>query len=326
MTKRNLLILTFVLAGNAFGQDLNNPNGLVLCSGANHHNCWGSERYPDGTTSSGQWWDGKLNGLGTTKYAGGDTYVGEFKNHMKHGQGIYTRSTGERLEGIFENDKFIRKAKVDTFYLNNIDRPKSKSSNVGQEFASSRQKINPNNLPICPKDLSKTRNMCWGEVIYGGGMQYTGEFRNNTFEGEGIVITPKGFTYQGGFSNGAFHGYGVWEKNDKTYRYVGQFRDGKYDGIGTETNSDGSKYEGEFKANIPNGKGVYTKADGTRLEGVFVDGKLYDNSVQSGSLNLFMDQLIRGGGIQCSQERQRCKNSNDYNQCMYYFNLNNPGC
>ena len=36
------------------------------------------------------------------------------------------------------------------------------------------------------------------------------------------------------------------------------------------------------------------------------------------------DQLINGDGLNCTQVRQKCQASNNYQQCMYYFNLNNP--
>jgi len=37
-----------------------------------------------------------------------------------------------------------------------------------------------------------------------------------------------------------------------------------------------------------------------------------------------MDQLMKGGGLNCTHVRQKCKNTKDYYQCIHYFNLNNP--
>ena len=70
---------------------------------------------------------GKFHGYGTVTFADGMKYVGEWKDDNLHGQGIFTTSDGERLEGIFEENKFIREAKVnlpnlDTNTANNAER------------------------------------------------------------------------------------------------------------------------------------------------------------------------------------------------------------
>ena len=70
---------------------------------------------------------GKFHGYGTVTFADGKKYVGEWKDDNLHGQGIFTTSDGERLEGIFEENKFIREAKVnlpnlDTNTANNAER------------------------------------------------------------------------------------------------------------------------------------------------------------------------------------------------------------
>jgi hypothetical protein len=78
----------------------------------------------------GEFKDGKKNGWGIFYWlAGGwnkgDTYNGEWRNDTRHGQGIYTNArfffglSKSYLEGIWENDKFIRKAKVNVPDQNN---------------------------------------------------------------------------------------------------------------------------------------------------------------------------------------------------------------
>ena len=114
--------------------------------------CWGRYKVElhatdKGDVFEGEWLDGSPHGLGTyyhqadnqyrgTKYVGefrygnrhvqgkltfpdGSKYVGEYKDGKRHGQGIFTFADGRRLEGVFENDDFIREAKVNLPNVNN---------------------------------------------------------------------------------------------------------------------------------------------------------------------------------------------------------------
>jgi len=83
----------------------------------------GTETFADGNKYVGEFKDDKKHGQGTyyslaDNQFKGNKYVGEFKDDKKHGQGIFTFADGRRVEGIFENDKFIREAKVTLPNLN----------------------------------------------------------------------------------------------------------------------------------------------------------------------------------------------------------------
>ena len=91
-------------------------------------NCWG--RYPievetkrKGEVLEGEWLNGLLHGRGTYYFRPdsqfkSDKYVGEFKDDKYNGQGIFTFVNGEQQEGIWENNNFIREAKVNLPNLN----------------------------------------------------------------------------------------------------------------------------------------------------------------------------------------------------------------
>jgi hypothetical protein len=107
------------------------------------NNGWGTVTFTDGNKYVGEYKDGKYNGQGTVTFANGDKYVGEFKDGKRHGLGMMTLAdgnwhygewqnntpegqgirflpgTGERQEGIFADNKFIRPAKVNLPAMNN---------------------------------------------------------------------------------------------------------------------------------------------------------------------------------------------------------------
>ena len=80
---------------------------------------WGTYSYSNGDVFVGEY--GKdIRVIGTFTSANGDEYFGEWtyyysgRHHYNyHGRGIETRADGRRLEGLWENGKFIREEKVD---------------------------------------------------------------------------------------------------------------------------------------------------------------------------------------------------------------------
>ena len=77
----------------------------------NNYHGHGTMTLATGDKYVGDWKSGKMHGLGTLIQSG-NKYLGEFKDGKTHGQGIYTSVGGRRTEGIWENDNFIREAKV----------------------------------------------------------------------------------------------------------------------------------------------------------------------------------------------------------------------
>ena len=101
---------------------------------------------------------------------------------------------------------------------------------------------------------------------------YDGEWKNDTFEGNGSLVTPEGVKYVGGFKNGLFEGKGYLIDKDGNI-YDGNFKNGKKWGEGEYNTNDGTKYIGMFKDDQLNGKGKIIDKDGNIInEGNFKDG------------------------------------------------------
>ncbi len=81
------------------------------------------------------------NCVGYYTYSQG-SFVGEYKNDLRHGQGVFTAKDGKRLEGVWEDDKFIREAKVNLPNLNNNVPNNSKLSETGREQQRQSQRVN----------------------------------------------------------------------------------------------------------------------------------------------------------------------------------------
>ena len=132
--------------GNEYkGEAINNiPNGLGIYyykSGVNN-----------GCTISGNFINGKIEGLATINYKDGSYYIGDFKNNYKHGKGTLYKPDGkyERLE---YNDGRLVTDKKDTT-------PITKSPTT----SSASKPITTSNTPTSKSEL-KQRGNYYGEVI-----------------------------------------------------------------------------------------------------------------------------------------------------------------
>ena len=110
------------------------------------------------------------------------------------------------------------------------------------------QKVNPNNLPPCPKpDYSKSYdvgvggrtekwNNCWGRYI----AKLSNGFKDDVLEGE--------------WQNSLLHGHGTYyhlANNDfKGNKYVGEFKNGKSHGEGTFFYLANNRFKGKFWCSI----------------------------------------------------------------------------
>ena len=62
-------------------------------------------KFTDGTSYTGEFSDGQLNGSGQMIYANGDTYQGTYQNGNRSGTGTYTWKTGASYAGDWDADK-----------------------------------------------------------------------------------------------------------------------------------------------------------------------------------------------------------------------------
>ena len=107
-------------------------------------NGFGSYAYGNGDKYVGDYKDGKPMGQGTYTYANGDRYVGEFKGVKRSGKGIFTFVDGKKMEGIWENDKFVREAKVtlpNNATVNARNRDRDEIDRERQQLAEERRRL-----------------------------------------------------------------------------------------------------------------------------------------------------------------------------------------
>lgn len=76
--------------------------------------------YNNVTRCSGQFLDDKKNGQGVCYWDDGSKYIGEFKNDEFHGRGVLYRPDGSIRQGIYEDGKLVKEAKVDILSFEKI--------------------------------------------------------------------------------------------------------------------------------------------------------------------------------------------------------------
>lgn len=156
MAMRLLILLIVFVAAPVWSQELNNPNKLKPCPSdryAHYHNCWGFHE-DTARKYEGEWINNRYDGIGIhTEYKPHSSfeeknmrnrYIGQFKENLRHGQGIYYSIYGKRLEGIWENDAFVREAKVNLSNINSNITDNINSTQLDREnlqLAEERQRL-----------------------------------------------------------------------------------------------------------------------------------------------------------------------------------------
>jgi len=82
------------------------------------------------------------------------------------------------------------------------------------------------------------------------GMTYTGQWVNDKMEGEGEIRFPNGNIFTGNFKQNTFNGIGKYQWNDSSSCtgcvFNGEFVDNKLDGLGVFTDDKGQDWNGKF--------------------------------------------------------------------------------
>ncbi len=309
----------------------------------NLYNGQGAFFHANGDKYVGEFKNGLPHGQGTSTFGGGNKYVGEYKSGNKHGLGINSFADGRRQEGIWENDNFIREAKVNlpsdnNNVSNNTDRTDIDDATLTfYDYASRlgiKVEVNPNNLKACPQqDKTKTKfdfqrhakwHNCWGKYE----VELDKQNKGDIFEGEwihGFLDGIGSYTsgdekkkYVGEFLKGKFHGNGILINRYKTIengnfvflissRYAGNFRDGAKSGHGVHALSNGNKYEGDFSNDSFTGQGIMTFKDGRRIEGIWENDKF----IREAKVNLphINDNVAKNTGrTEIDREREQLAN------------------
>ena len=102
-----------------------------------------------------------------------------------------------------------------------------------------------------------------------GGEVYSGEWKDDKWDGIGCLKYAGGRQYDGDFRRGELHGYGKYQFADGS-GYEGCFNEGLREGHGFMTYADNSQsYDGEWRSNMRDGEGTLYYVDGSVFNGRF---------------------------------------------------------
>jgi hypothetical protein len=244
----------------------------------NMKNGFGSYFYNNGAYYEGEWKDNMQNGQGKQTFTNGVSYVGELKDDKRHGQGTCTYASGDKYEGEFK-DNMMHGRGVLTF---SSDEPISEELRNNRQWTSGHDGL----FVDIPEYLGLT------ELTY---KKYEGEFRDNRFDGRGVLAFEEGITWSGLFNRGDLtmgcisgdceDGFGYYLLLWADF-YIGEFKGGERNGYGVyywgaytaeHSSSVGSKYAGDWENNRRYGTGIYTSNNGEKYEGE------YKNNMKNGN-------------------------------------------
>lgn len=224
-----------------------------------------------------------------------DVYVGALIKSARQGMGILFRKEIGYSFGLFADDKWddpdgvlIDKEglRVDHFDLRNI------------KFLGDMYYLGMFKTDIGDR-FKKYKKEGWGRITYENGDEYTGNWKESLWDGEGVLTSQKTGVYRGLFSKGKKQGLGTMThtngvdcytgpfQNDlphgkgklttKNYTYEGDFFDGRMEGHGTITWKNGTTYRGPVKGGKPHGRGKFSYPHGLyEFESDFNEGKPID--------------------------------------------------
>ena len=125
-------------------------------------------------------------------------YIGEIKNDKRDGEGVTYYNNGDRLEGIWKNDK----AKMGTMYYISEDNGRYEG------------------------EFKEGMRDGLGIYYYKDGAKYEGNWKKHNREGKGVIILKNGNRYEGDWKNDKMEGKGIIYYNNGN-RDMGDFINGK---------------------------------------------------------------------------------------------------
>ena len=175
---------------------------------------------------------GLRHGEGRQMYPAGASYVGQWKNGKRDGFGDYDYGNGNIASGVWLDDKPVQPEKWST-----LQRMAWGGYRPGKTDYRKLPVVIRSTLPPCPATEKTPWSNCIGEKYFTDGdlpgvrSKYIGEFKNNTFDGQGHFIWANGKQYVGQWRNGQPHGAGTLLEPNTAF-HIGEWRYGKRNGRG----------------------------------------------------------------------------------------------
>lgn len=107
---------------------------------------------------------------------------------------------------------------------------------------------------------------------------YTGEIKDNEYNGKGKMEYLNGEIYEGNWLKKKRNGYGILIYNDKC-KYIGNFKNDKFEGEGEFFWNNGYYYKGNFKNGLFEGEGLLKSPNGSFYKGNFEKGLYHGNGM-----------------------------------------------
>ena len=225
--------------------------------------------YKNGKIFSGPFMNDKERGCGQLQFPSGDIYSGDCFHGVINGYGTMTFKTGFKYVGNWYNGLMHG---TGTFYLNNGQLEYKGEYKMGVREGKGNQYLN--------------------------GGAYKGDFANNIWEGEGVLVVlnegnehlnenpllvrkelvgPKADVYIGEFKKGEKEGKGIMYYGNGE-KYVGEWDKGNKEGLGVYKYENGEEYFGFFVKNKRMGRGKFIDIKGNIKIGIWNDKKFSKDS------------------------------------------------
>ena len=199
-----------------------------------------SSRESKSAAYTGEFRDGKSNGLGILKYENGDLYEGHFKDNSRHGHGVHIYSSGHIYTGEWKNDQ--------------------RHGRCVLKYASG---------DIYEGEYAYDSRNGRGKFTYANSDVYEGEWKDHAKDGKGTFkYYCSGNTYEGGWKAGKKHGKGTFKCSDGS-QYEGDFVNDKRHGLGVIRYLNGDTYNGHWMNDLREGRATFTFHDGSTFLGQF---------------------------------------------------------
>ncbi len=215
------------------------------------------------------------------EFENGNIYLGEWNSEYEmNGYGKYYLKEEKVLaEGIWEKGE-LKRARIffpnGDFYEGEID---------NSVYNGKGKIISQNKDEYIGQFVSGEKNGEGKMIFNDDKTEYTGNFENNNFSGNGNMKWSNGVEYKGNFKDNYLEGEGVLFDNNGE-KYEGNFEKNLFHGKGKYTYLNGDEYEGNFEYGIRKGKGIYRKKDGFTYDG------MWDNDVPNGSGKILINDNI----------------------------------
>lgn len=239
--------------------------------------------FRNGDIYNGQFQNNRVNGYGTMTRPSGEKYSGDLVNGRRHGYGqlLYPKQHPARRlkhEGTWRHGQMTGHGKIiwrnGDFYEGNF--AANKISGFGViKYAEN----NPKNLTSYSGEWRNDIFNGAGELEWTSGEKFSGNFLNGNMNGNGTYIWPDGRRYNGFMNGKTMNGFGImnYAADDESYRvsYEGNWKDDNWNGYGQLILSFGDRYVGQFVDNEAEGKGTYFSAEGKKFVGEWKSGKIH---------------------------------------------------